>query len=108
MAANTGVSDTEDELDCEPESPAVVNDWEVLSDRDPANDDELDQEFSEEANYRETVRGMRLWAGTRYQTLIARLLHWMTTLLLVPEPSLPGKYPSSYRLMTGCTESSRN
>ena len=41
MTATTGVSDTEDEL----ESPAVVCDQEVLSDRDPAKDNELDQEF---------------------------------------------------------------
>ena len=57
-AANTGVSDIEDELDNEPESPAVISDQEVLSDRDRPKDDELDQEISEEANYRETMRGV--------------------------------------------------
>ena len=30
-AANTGVSDTENELDSEPESPAVISDQEMLS-----------------------------------------------------------------------------
>ena len=35
----------QDELDSEPESPAVVSDWEVLSDKDPAKDNELDQEL---------------------------------------------------------------
>ena len=56
---NTGVSDTEDKLNSELESAAVVSDQEVLSDRDPAKDNGLDQEFSEEANYRETMRGVR-------------------------------------------------
>ena len=38
-ATNTGVSDTEDELNSESESPAAVSDQEVVSDRDPAKDD---------------------------------------------------------------------
>ena len=42
VADNTGVSDMEDELCSERESPDVV------SDRDPAKDDKLDQERSEE------------------------------------------------------------
>ena len=59
MAAdNTGVSDSEDEIWSEPESPDVVSDLKVLSDKDPAKDDELDQELSEKANYWETIRGM--------------------------------------------------
>ena len=53
---NTGVSDTEDVLNSEPASPAVFSDQEVLSDRGLPKDNELDQEFSEEANYRETMR----------------------------------------------------
>ena len=36
---------------------------EVLSDRDPPKDDELVQEFFEEANYRETMRGVRSFMG---------------------------------------------
>ena len=63
VAATTGVSDTEDELDSELESPAVVSDREVLSDRDPAKDDKLDQELSEESNYRETMKGVRPFMG---------------------------------------------
>ena len=63
VAATTGVSGTEDELDSEPESPAVLSDQEVLSDRDPAKDDELDQELSEVANYRGTMRGVRSFMG---------------------------------------------
>ena len=55
---NTGVSDTEDEMASEPESPAAESDWELLSDRDPVREDELDPEHSEEANYRETMRGV--------------------------------------------------
>ena len=42
-AANTGVSDSRDELNSEPESPAVTR---AMSDRDPPKDDELDQEIS--------------------------------------------------------------
>ena len=63
VAATTGVCDTEDELDSERESLAVVSDREVLSDRDPAKDHELDQELSEEANYRETMRGVSFFMG---------------------------------------------
>ena len=58
VAATIGVSDTKDEL----ESPAVVIDREMLSNRDPAKDDELDQ-FSEEANYSETMREVRSFVG---------------------------------------------
>ena len=106
-AANTGVSDTEDKLDREPESPAVISDQEILSDRDPPKDDKFDQEFSEESNYRETMRGVRFFYGLvpDSRLLIARLLHGTTSLLPVPKPTLPGKDPSSYRLMTGCAES---
>ena len=63
MAATSGVSDIEDELNSEPESPAVVCDQESLSDRDPVKDGDLDQEFSEEANYRETMRGVHSFMG---------------------------------------------
>ena len=49
-ATNTGVSDTEDELNSELESPAAVSDQGVVSDRDPAKDDELDQDFSGRTN----------------------------------------------------------
>ena len=100
---NTGVSHAEDEMASEPESPVTESDWEVLSDRDPVTEYMLDQEHTEEANYRETMRGARFsWACTRSLTLPTRFFQWMTTLLPVPKPSLPGKYPSSYRLMIGC------
>ena len=56
-ATNTGVSDSEDDLNIEPESLAAVSNQGDLSHRDPPKDDELDQEFSEEANYREMMRG---------------------------------------------------
>ena len=49
-ADNTGVSDIEDKLCSELEFPDVASDREVLSDRDLAKDDKLDQELSEEAN----------------------------------------------------------
>ena len=60
---NTSVSDTEDEMASELESPAAESDWELLSDRDPVKADELDQEHSEEANYRETMRGVHSFMG---------------------------------------------
>ena len=50
-ATNTDVSNTEDELNSEPESPAAVSDPEIVLDRDPAKEDKLEQDFSEEANY---------------------------------------------------------
>ena len=52
-ATNTAVSDSDDELNSELVSPATVSDQGNLSDRDPPKDNELDHEFSEEANYRE-------------------------------------------------------
>ena len=62
-ADSTGVSDIEDKLCSELESPDVASDQEVLSDRDPAKDDKLNQELSEEANYRETMRGVLSFMG---------------------------------------------
>ena len=64
VADNTGVSDTEDKMASEPESPTAESDREILSDRDPVKEDELDQEHSEEANYRETMRGVRSFMGS--------------------------------------------
>ena len=61
IADNTGVCDSEDEQNNKPNSPAVVR--EVLSDMDPVKDDKLNQEFSEEANYRETMRGVHSFMG---------------------------------------------
>ena len=60
---NTGVSDTEDEMASEPESPAAESDRDLLSDTDPVKEDKLDQEHSEEANYRETMKGVRSFMG---------------------------------------------
>ena len=105
VTANTGVSDREDELNSEPVSPTVISDQEVLSDRDPAKDNELDQKFSEEANHRETMRGWHSFMGW-HQILDfdSSSFSLDNNSLSVPEPSLPGKYPSSYRLMIGCAE----
>ena len=47
----------------EPESHAAKSAQEVLSDRNLVKEDELDQEHSEEANYRETMRGVRFFMG---------------------------------------------
>ena len=59
----TGVSDSNDELHSEPGSPDGVTDQVELSDRDTSKDEGLDQELSEEANYRETIRGVRSFMG---------------------------------------------
>ena len=50
-------------MDSEPESPAAVSDSKVLSDREPVKEDKLDEEVSEEANYRETMRGVHSFMG---------------------------------------------
>ena len=64
MAAdNTGLSDMEEELFSEPESSDVASDQEVLADRDPPKDAKFDQEVSEEANYREIMRGVHSFMG---------------------------------------------
>ena len=62
VADSTGVYDT-DELDSEPESPAAMSDREMLSDRDPVKKDKLQQEVSEEANYRDRMRGVHSFMG---------------------------------------------
>ena len=62
VAATTGVSDTEDEMDSEPESLAAVSDWEVLSDSEPVKEDNM-EEVTEGANYRETMREVRSFRG---------------------------------------------
>ena len=59
----TGVSDSEDEMASELESPAAESDREFFSDRDPVREHKLHQEHSEEANYRETMRGRRSFMG---------------------------------------------
>ena len=47
----------------EPGSPASVKDKGELSDRDIPREEELDQELCEEANYRETMSGVRSFMG---------------------------------------------
>ena len=47
----------------EPESPTAESDRALLSDRDPVREDELDQEHSDEANYRETMREVCSFMG---------------------------------------------
>ena len=94
--AVTGVSDTEHS---EPGSPAGGSDQGELSDRDTPQDEGLDQELSEEANYRETIKGVRSFMGWH------QILDFDSSSPSSLEPSLPGKYPSSYRQMNGFAES---
>ena len=51
-ATTTGVPDSDDEMPSDPGSPAGGSDRDILSDRDMPKDEGLDQELSEEANYR--------------------------------------------------------
>ena len=59
----TGVADSVDELHSAPGSPAGGSDQGELSDRDTPKDEGFDHELSEEANYRETIRGVRSFMG---------------------------------------------
>ena len=52
-----GESESEPELDREPASPATSNTQGELP------EDSTDQDLSEEANYRETIRGVRSFMG---------------------------------------------
>ena len=57
------MSDSDDELHSELGSPVDGNVQGKLSDRDTHRDEAADQELSEEANYRETIRGVRSFMG---------------------------------------------
>ena len=65
-------------------SPASVNAQGEL----PEN--AADQDLSEDANYRETIRGSGpSWAGIRYLILPVPLPPWMIIHLPVPKPNQP-------------------
>ena len=90
---------SEAEMDREPVSPASSNaQGELL-------EESTDQDLSEEANYRETIRGVRSFmVWLRSLTSTVPLLPWMIILLPVPESNQLVKYLSSYRWMSGCVE----
>ena len=52
-------SDSEEDLESEPDSPAGDSFWYGSPDKDDSGDPEL----SEEASYRETIRGVRSFMG---------------------------------------------
>ena len=106
-AANTGVSDSEDDLHSKPESPAAVSDQGDLSDRNTPKDKELGKELSEEANYRETMRGVRLFMCW-YQIPDFDSSSSSLAPLLVLEPSPLGRYRSNYQQMSGFAQSLKN
>ena len=55
---------SEDDQRSEPGSPdGVTEDQGKLSDRNMAREEELDQELSEETNYRDTMRGVKSFMG---------------------------------------------
>ena len=80
-------SDSEAEVDGELASPASVH---VQGD---VPEDATDQDLSEDANYRETIRGVRSFMGCiRSLTTTIHLLSWMIILLPIPEPNQPAKF----------------
>ena len=60
---SAGVSDSEDELQSEQCSPVDGNVQGESPDKDICRDETADQELSEEATYRETIRGVRSFRG---------------------------------------------
>ena len=60
---STGGSDSEEDLQSEPGSPVDGNFRYDSPDRDLNRDESADQELSEEASYRETIRGVRSFMG---------------------------------------------
>ena len=98
-----GESESEAEMDGEPASPASANTLGELP------EDSTDQDLSEEANYRETIRGSDpSWAGIRSLTSTVPLPPWMIIHLPVPESNQPVKCLSSYRWMSGCVKNLRD
>ena len=59
----TSGSDSDGDLQSEPGSPVDDNFWDSSPGRDFTRDDSADQELSEEASYRETIRGVRSFMG---------------------------------------------
>ena len=60
---STSGSEREDEQQSEPGFSLEVNFWYGSPDRNLTRDESADQELSEEASYRETIRGMRSFMG---------------------------------------------
>ena len=96
-----GESESEAEMDGELASPTSANTQGDLP------EESSDQDVSEEANYRETIRGVRSFMGWHqipdYDSASSSLDD-----LPVPESNQPLKCLSSYRWMNGCVEYLRN
>ena len=84
-----GESESEAEMDGELASPASVNVQGELP------EDSTDQDLSEDANYRKTIRGVRSFMG--WHQIPVHLSPRVIIHLPVPEPSQPVKCLSSYR-----------
>ena len=73
-------SESEAELVGEPALPASIHDQSDLPETT------TDQDLSEDANYRENIRGSEVsWAGIINRTTTTQLLLWMITLSPGPE-----------------------
>ena len=60
---STGGSDSEEDLQSEPGHPVDANSWYGSPDRGLNRDKSADQEVSEEASYREPIRGVKSFMG---------------------------------------------
>ena len=98
VVQSTSGSESEDDQHSEAGSLLEGNFRDGSPDRELTRDESADPELSEEASYRETIRG---WVGTRFLNL--RVFHLlMTTLLPVHIFSQLVKCQSSFRWMIGC------
>ena len=84
-----------------------------ISDQNTAmSEQELDQQLSDEQNYRETIRRVRSFMGwhqvLEFESSASSQVLNMTTPLPVPGLSQLAKSLSSYLQMTGCVERWRN
>ena len=92
----SSVSESEDEHHSETGSQLEGNYRDGSLARDLTRDESINQELSEEASYRETIRGVRSFMSLR-------VFHFlMTTPLPVPVYCQPVKCQSSFRWTIGC------
>ena len=95
-------SESEDDQHSVTGSLLEGNYWDGSPDRELTRDESADQELSEEANYRETIRGVRSFMGWHKVPEFESVLLLMTTFLPVHVSSQPVKCQSSFRWMIGC------
>ena len=79
-----------------------------LSDELDATTSDTDQSLSEEQSYRETMRGIQIWDGPIFRTLIQLLVPQMTTPLLDPSCKHQARCQFNYPQLSGFAESMLN